>query len=202
MKWFIRVIYAAVAVLVILVGARFWIVESAYGRAAETLPGMSYGPEDAALTVVEFMDYRCDACRNAHPVVQQAIAEFPDVRFTFRFLPVFGTPSVIEGQVALTAARHGHFAKAHEYLIARETPVTEDDIAAFATSIGQDPALFREEMRQEDNGRFFMRTINLAQVLGIPQTPAFVIGRRVFYPTVQDVTIEDLRREINAARGQ
>lgn len=202
MKWFIRITYALVALLVVFVAGRFYYIQHAYKLAPKTLAEMSYGPADAAVTVVEFMDYRCGACRAAHPVVQQAIEEFPDVRFTFRHLPVFGQPSIVDAQVAITAARHGQFTAAHETLIARENPMSEDDIAAFATSINQDPAIFREEMRQEANAAIFYDTLQIAQLLKIPQTPAFLINKKMFYPTQGPLTIEDLRAAINEARNK
>lgn len=200
MKWFLRALYLLVALLVVALGVRFWFLQKAYDTAPQTLAGMSYGPADADITIVEFLDYRCAACRDAHPVVQQAIAEFPDIRFTFRHLPVFGQPSIVDAQIALTAARHGHFTAAHELLISRENPMSEDDIAAFATSIGQDPALFREEMRQPANAEIFYETLKIAEILKIAQTPAFLINKNIFYPTTGPLTIEDLRAAINAVR--
>ncbi|MBU0799484.1 MAG: thioredoxin domain-containing protein [Alphaproteobacteria bacterium] len=199
--WYIRAIYAVVFVLAVFVGLRFWSIQSAYNHAADTLPGMSVGPADADVTVVEFLDYRCAACRTAHASVQQIISEFPDVRFTYRHMPVFGNQSVIEGQIALTAARHGKFAEAHEWLIGREDPVSEDEIAAFATDIGQDPAVFRQEMKQPENAEIFFKTLDIQDALGITQTPAFLINRKLFMPTIGPLTTDDLRREINAARG-
>lgn len=200
MKWVIRGLYAAALILAVLVGVRLWAIESAYRYAPQTLAGMSVGPENAAVTVVEFLDYRCSACRASHPIVQQAMAEFPDVRFTFRHLPIFGSQSIIEGQMALTAARHGKFFEMHDILITREQPVTEEEISVIARQIGLDDATFREEMRQDGNAREFYRTLDIQEALNIPQTPAFLINRTLFYPTQGPLTIEDLRAAINAAR--
>lgn len=44
------------------------------------------GPEDAPVTLVEFFDPSCEACRAFHPVLQQLRAEFPDsLRIVMRY---------------------------------------------------------------------------------------------------------------------
>ena len=44
------------------------------------------GPPDAPVTVVEFFDPSCEACRAFHPVVQQIREEFPEeVRIVLRY---------------------------------------------------------------------------------------------------------------------
>ena len=46
----------------------------------------SFGPEDAPVTLVEFFDPSCEACRAFHPVVQDIRAQFPDqVRIVMRY---------------------------------------------------------------------------------------------------------------------
>ena len=44
------------------------------------------GPEDAPVTLVEFFDPSCEACRAFHPVLKQLRAEFPDsLRIVMRY---------------------------------------------------------------------------------------------------------------------
>ena len=44
------------------------------------------GPDDAPVTIVEFMDPACEACRAFHPIVKQIMAAFPDqVRLVLRY---------------------------------------------------------------------------------------------------------------------
>ena len=46
----------------------------------------SFGPEDAPVTLVEFFDPSCEACRAYHPVVQEIRRQFPDqVRVVLRY---------------------------------------------------------------------------------------------------------------------
>lgn len=46
----------------------------------------SFGPEDAPVTLVEFFDPSCEACRAYHPVVEEIRRMFPDqVRIVLRY---------------------------------------------------------------------------------------------------------------------
>lgn len=46
------------------------------------------GPAGAPVTVVEFFDPSCEACRAFHPIVKQILAQFPnDVRLVLRYTP-------------------------------------------------------------------------------------------------------------------
>jgi protein-disulfide isomerase len=49
----------------------------------------SIGPIDAPVTLVEYGDYECPFCREAHPIVQQLQRQFgPQLRFVFRNFPL------------------------------------------------------------------------------------------------------------------
>lgn len=50
--------------------------------------GITKGPANAAVTVVEFSDLECPACKAAQPVVDQVLAQEPDVRFVFQHFPL------------------------------------------------------------------------------------------------------------------
>lgn len=46
----------------------------------------SFGPADAPVTLVEFFDPSCEACRAYHPVIQEIRRQFPDqVRVVLRY---------------------------------------------------------------------------------------------------------------------
>ena len=52
------------------------------------LNGPSRGPEKAAVTVVEFSDMQCPHCKQVAPVVEQVLAQEPEVRFVFQNFPL------------------------------------------------------------------------------------------------------------------
>ena len=69
------------------------------------------GPEDAPVTVVEFFDPACEACRAFYPVIKDILAEHDgQVRVVLRYTPFHGAASE-EAIRVMEAARSlpGHF---------------------------------------------------------------------------------------------
>src|SRR5580700_12109150 len=52
------------------------------------ISGPSRGPKDAAVTIVEFGDLQCPACKAAQPVIEGLIAAEPTARFVFQNFPL------------------------------------------------------------------------------------------------------------------
>ncbi|MGA8213517.1 MAG: DsbA family protein [Candidatus Sulfotelmatobacter sp.] len=52
------------------------------------ITGPSRGPKDAPVTIVEFGDLQCPACKAAQPAVETLIAAEPNARFVFQNFPL------------------------------------------------------------------------------------------------------------------
>jgi protein-disulfide isomerase len=52
------------------------------------ISGPSRGPKDASVTVVEFGDLQCPACKAAQPAIEALIAAEPNTRFVFQNFPL------------------------------------------------------------------------------------------------------------------
>ena len=52
------------------------------------ITGPSRGPKDAAVTIVEFGDLQCPACKAAQPAIESLIAAEPNARFVFQNFPL------------------------------------------------------------------------------------------------------------------
>jgi len=50
--------------------------------------GPSRGPKDAAVTIVEFGDLQCPACKAAQPAIEGLVAAEPNARFVFQNFPL------------------------------------------------------------------------------------------------------------------
>lgn len=50
--------------------------------------GPTKGPANAAVTIVEFSDLECPACKAAQPTIDRLIADEPDVKFIFQNFPL------------------------------------------------------------------------------------------------------------------
>ncbi len=59
------------------------------GRTLEKgITGPSRGPKDAPVTIVEFGDLQCPACKAAQPAIEGLIAAEPNARFVFQNFPL------------------------------------------------------------------------------------------------------------------
>lgn len=50
--------------------------------------GVSRGPANAPVTIVEFSDLQCPSCKAAQPTIDRLLADEPDVRFIFQNYPL------------------------------------------------------------------------------------------------------------------
>src|ERR1700723_2822624 len=52
------------------------------------ITGPSRGPKNAPVTIVEFGDLQCPACKGAQPAIESLIASEPNARFVFQNFPL------------------------------------------------------------------------------------------------------------------
>ncbi|HTS05537.1 MAG TPA: thioredoxin domain-containing protein [Candidatus Eisenbacteria bacterium] len=52
------------------------------------ISGPSKGPKDAPVTIVEFGDLQCPACKAAQPTIESLVASEPNARFVFQNFPL------------------------------------------------------------------------------------------------------------------
>jgi protein-disulfide isomerase len=78
------------------------------------------GPQAAPVTIVEFFDPACEACRAMYPYVKQILAEYPtQVRLVVRYTPLH-TGSDEAVRILEAARAQGQFDTVLEVLLARQ----------------------------------------------------------------------------------
>jgi len=55
---------------------------------AKGITGPERGPKDSAVTIVEFGDLQCPACKAAQPTIEQLVAAEPNAHFVFQNFPL------------------------------------------------------------------------------------------------------------------
>src|SRR5262245_14498219 len=75
------------------------------GPLKNTGGGHFRGPENAAITLVEFGDYQCPSCKAYHPVVQELLMRYPQqVRLEFHHYPLISIhPNSMAASMAVEA---------------------------------------------------------------------------------------------------
>lgn len=105
------------------------------------------GPADAPVKVVEFFDYGCPTCKVWVPILEEALAGFPDQAVLF--YKQFPLPSHVNSkpaaQAALAAHQQGKFEAMHKLLFVKAPAHREPELMQYAQSLGLDMARFKAD---------------------------------------------------------
>ncbi|TIO79577.1 MAG: DsbA family protein [Mesorhizobium sp.] len=156
------------------------------------------GNAQGNVTLVEFFDYNCPYCRMMAPIMEQAVADDPQLRIVYKEFPILGPDSVFAAKAALAADKQGKYAAFHKALYAAKTRVTEAVVLKTAAEAGLDVERMKADMRQPDIQASIDRNTELAQALRITGTPGFVAGDQI-YPGATDLAT--LKTFVNQARA-
>ena len=134
---------------------------------------------DGNVTVVEFFDYQCPYCQAVVPRLAQLKREDAGIRYVYKEWPILGPASLVAAKAALAAQEQGLYEEFHEAMMTFPGKFKEPDVFATAEKVGLDIDRLREDMQSPEIEAALARTRELARVLGITGTPAFVIGDKV-----------------------
>lgn len=145
-----------------------------------------FGPADAPVVIVEFVDYQCPYCRKAHEqVVPDLLAKYPDdVRVEIRHLPLEIHPAAAgAARAAISAARQGKLAEFHAKLfeLAGGTGQGGLGFSTFvreAEALGLDVEGFTTDFQGREVSDALLADVLLARRLGVTGTPGFFINGR------------------------
>ena len=155
------------------------------------------GNPNGDVTVVEFFDYRCGYCKQAHPTVKALIEADPNVRVVLKEFPILGPNSVIATQAAIASREQGLYAEFHDALLEHEGNLTEDAVYEIARGLGMDMSKLREDMGAPVVRETIAANMALAQKLAIDGTPTFIIGDALMPGAVG---LPALKRAVETAR--
>ena len=103
------------------------------------------GAVDAPVTIVEYGDFGCPACRSWHNagIMDQVRAVYGDqVRFVWRDFPVITARSPKAAEAAQCAYDQGKFWEYHDYLYERASSLGTSDLKRYAGELGLDKEKF------------------------------------------------------------
>src|SRR5262249_9462416 len=83
------------------------------------------GPADAPVTLVEYGDFECPYCGRAEPVVRDLLADFGDLRYVWRHLPLNDVHphTQLAAEASEPAAAQGAFWAMYDLLITHPPPL-------------------------------------------------------------------------------
>jgi protein-disulfide isomerase len=138
------------------------------------------GAATAPVTIVEFFDPSCEACRAFFPLVKQILADNPnDVRLVLRYV-LFHEGSETAARILETARKQGVFEPVLEALMVAQPQWHSDPqvLKAWeaAEAAGLDVEKARAEMMAADITEALKRDSQDAQSAGVRQTPTFFVN--------------------------
>jgi len=141
------------------------------------------GPVDAPVTVVEYGDFECPYCGQAEPVVRELLADFGDVRYVWRHLPLTDVHphAQLAAEAAQAAAEQGAFWDMHDLLFRHQDALTPTDLVRYAGEIGLDVEAFERDLQDRAGADRVAADLESADLSSVSGTPTFFINGRRHY---------------------
>lgn len=142
------------------------------------------GSADAPITVVEYLDFECEACRVYHTIIKQLSEEYKDkIRFVVRYFPLPGHKNSMTSAIAAEATgKQGKFWEMYDVLYEKQKDWGEKQAAdsslfdVYATQIGLDVNKYKSDIKSQDIKDRINRDKESAISLEIQGTPTFFIN--------------------------
>lgn len=162
------------------------------------------GNKNANVTIVEYLDFECEACGAYYPLVKQMADEYKnDIRIVNRYYPLMGHKNGLPSAWAVeAAAKQGKYWEMHDVLFENqkswgERPTADPKIfEEYATQIGLNLEQFKNDVASKEVKERVQRDMSSGQQLGVNGTPTFFLnGEKIPNPK----SAEDFRSFIQAA---
>ncbi|MCB2141293.1 DsbA family protein [bacterium] len=162
------------------------------------------GNKEASVTLVEYLDFECEACRAYYPMVKQLAEEFnDDIRVVNRYFPLPGHKNSMTAALAVEAAsRQGKYWEMHDKLYEEQINWGERKSADptifenYAKDIGLNMEQYKNDLTDKELKSRVNRDKNSGTRLGVSGTPTFFLnGEKIPNPK----SAEDFRNFIIAA---
>jgi len=150
------------------------------------------GNPDGDVTMVEFFDYNCGFCKKSYSIMQDLMANDPNLRMVFREWPILSEESVFAARAALASRKQGKYEEFHWALMGGNGARSENGILAVAVEVGLDLVQLKQDMDAPEVSAHIALSRQLASNLGFNGTPSFVIGNQLVPGFVEKEGMLDL----------
>jgi protein-disulfide isomerase len=142
------------------------------------------GKPNSPVTVVEYLDFECEACRVYYPITKRLKDEYGDkVSFVVRYFPLPGHKNSMTSALAVeTAGKQGKFWEMHDKLYDAQKDWGEKQVAdpsifvEYAKQIGLNMEKYKNDIGTQEIKDRINRDRDSAIRLGIQGTPTFFIN--------------------------
>jgi Na+/H+ antiporter NhaA len=157
------------------------------------------GPMSAPVTVVEYGDFECPYCGRAEPSVRELLADFGDVRYVWRHLPLSDVHAhaQLAAEASEAAAAQDSFWEMHDLLLDHQDALKPSDLMRYAGQIGLDTEQFAGDLRKHKGRGRVAEDVDSADLSSVSGTPTFFINGQRHYGAYDIAT---LSAAVKAAR--
>ncbi len=139
------------------------------------------GKVDSELIVIEFLDYNCGYCKKAHNELLKLLKEDSKIKIVYRNLPILSQNSMKIAKISTSIGllNNRDFNKFHDFLLSSRKLPDDKKIKAFIEEIGLSFNKILKSSNSEEVQEIINRDIEMANLLNIKGTPAFLIGNEL-----------------------
>ena len=136
------------------------------------------GPDESPVTLVEYGDFECPYCGRAEPVVRELLADFGDVRYVWRHLPLSDVHPNAElaAEASEAAADQGAFWEMHDLLLDHQDELLIPHLRGYAEQLGLDAERFIEDVERGTDAARVEEDVDSADLSGVTGTPTFFVN--------------------------
>jgi Na+/H+ antiporter NhaA len=159
------------------------------------------GPADAPVTLVEYGDFECPYCGQAEPVIRELLADFGDLRYVWRHLPLNDVHprAQLAAEASEAAAAQGAFWPMHDLLLEHQGELAPQVMMRYAEELGLDVNAFADDLKTHRWSGHVAADVESADVSEVAGTPSFFVnGQR----QVGGYDLTTLSRAVRTARAQ
>jgi protein-disulfide isomerase len=149
------------------------------------------GNPDGDVSIVEFFDYRCGYCRSVANKLRDEAKADGRIRLVMKEFPILGPDSQFAARAALASVKQGLYEPFHFAMMNARGNLDNKAVMAIAGEVGLDVQRLKRDMGAREIDGLLRRNFELAEVLGINGTPAFVIGDEVIPGAIDMQTLQD-----------
>jgi len=153
------------------------------------------------VTLVEYGDFECPYCGQAEPVVRALLANFGDLRYVWRHLPLTDVHpnAALSAEASEAADRQGAFWPMHDLLLQHQQELLPVHLLRYAAELGLDVDRFREDLRRHVGADRVAEDVDSAGSSRVAGTPTFFVNGRRQYGAYD---IDTLTAAVKTAKAQ
>ena len=133
------------------------------------------GPEDAQLTLVEYVDFECQYCAHVTGSWKDLHAHFgDDLRYVVRHYP-HHPHGPLAARASEAASNQGKFWPWLDFVFTRQHALERNDLIGYAAELGLDVDRFIEDLDSPEVARRVQNDLDSAEASGVHATPTFFV---------------------------